>query len=670
MKKILLLPLILSVFVRVTFGQAATVPIPNITNITFSNTTAANILNGSYTPSTYNGAGVQNIPDSIVKGLLTKINPDSIKSYFLRLGTFYNRHSANQLASTTQGITASVNWVNSKFSEFSAVNGNRLVVSDLNFNGPTLCGVTSFKEPIAMIPGSSLTDKSIMVFTAHLDSRTDASTCPASTVEVRGMEDNATGVAALMELARVMSQYSYDRTIVFLITTLEEQSLGGAVALSKYCQANAIPVRAVINNDQMGTMICQTPSSQPGCTANNTFDTTNIRIFSSSSRQPAKQWARYIKLAYKDKALPTATVPMTINLMANVDRDSRGGDHMAFDTAGFTAVRLMCANEAGTGSGSTRIHSSRDIGGFDFNSDGIIDSFYVGFNYMQRNAMIDGLAMALGAHAQTPPTYTVTNLGNNNIRVVINTQTGYPSYRIGVRTATNDFDSVYRVFSTTSTLLIPVSSTGRYLISVAGEDVDNVTTFFGTEANIASSATTLAVNYQSFTAVKKDNKSELSFTIGQPVSNTIFYIERSTDGRNFNTIGTINSTVAGVRYFFEDASPILNAINYYRIKEVDQNNTVSYSSIRTVKYIADDLIQVFPVPANTAVTVVFTDIMQQKPTTLFLYNDMGQMVYVKNLIRTTGKEVIDITSFRNGNYVLKITTANNTIVTKQIQVMW
>lgn len=668
MKKNLIFTLVFSVIFKITFGQAAVVPIPNITAISFSNAIADSVLNSRYAPLTYNPTTVQSIPDSVMKGLITKLNPDSIKSNFLKLGTFFNRHSAYQPVSTTVGITASVNWVNSKFREFSVVNGNRLIVSDLNFTAPTLCGVTTFKEAIAIIPGSTVTDSSILVFTAHLDSRNDASACPGSTIEARGMEDNATGVASLMELARVMSQYSYNRTIVFLITTLEEQSLGGATALVKYCQANTIPVRANINNDQLGTMICQTPASQPGCVSNNAFDTTNIRIFSSSSRPAAKQWARFIKLAYKDKALATATVPMTINLMANIDRNSRGGDHMAFDTAGFTAVRLMCANEAGDGSGTTRIHSARDIGGFDKNSDGIIDSFYVGFNYMQRNAMIDGIAMALAADAQTPPTYTITNLGNNNIKVVINSQTGYAAYRIGVRTSTNDFDSIYKTTSLSTTLLIPVSSSGRFYISVAGLDAYDVTTFFGTENNIPSSASTLAVNYVAFDVSKKNNTSELKFTIGQPISGSVFNIERSTDGRNFQTIGKFNSIAVVIQYSFIDSFPIMNSFNYYRIREVDRSNKTTYSSIRNVRYIADDLIKVFPVPSYNTVTVMFTDVLQQKPTTLILYTDMGQMVYTKNLYRTTGKEVIDVSEFKNGNYVINIVTQNGT-VNKPIQVI-
>lgn len=673
MKKFLPLVLILAITVQISFGQAASVPIQTITTVSLSNATATNILNGTYTPLTYNAATVQSIPDSIMKGLITKINPDSIKAYFLKLGSFYNRNSGNQApVDPSQGITASVNWVNSKFQEFSAANSNRLIVSDINFTIPlstTTCSKTTHKEPIAIIPGSSNADKSILVFTAHIDSRGGTS-CTGEAFEARGMEDNATGVAALMELARVMSQYSYNRTIVFIMTTLEEQSLGGATAFVKYCQNNSIPVRANINNDQMGTMICLTPSSQPGCSANNTFDTTNIRIFSSQNpaKTYAKQWARYIKLAYKDKALPTATVPMTINLMAGLDRNGRGGDHMAFDTANFPAVRLMCANEAGDGSGTSRIHTSLDIGGKDRNNDGVIDSFYVGFNYMQRNAMIDGIAMALAAEAQTPPTYSVTNLGNNNIKVTILTQTGYPFYRIGVRTTNNDFDSVYKTSTLTTTLLIPVSGSGRFYISVAGLDAQNVTTFFGAEANIASSLTTLAVNYVAFTATKKTNVSELKFTIAQPVTGSVFYIERSTDGKNFKTIDHFNSINSTVSYSYIDSFPEMNNINYYRIREIDNNAATSYSSIRNIKYIKEELIKVFPVPAFTSFTVVFTDVLNQKPNNMVLYNDMGQMVYVKNLYGTKGKEVVDVNELRNGTYIIKITTAHGT-VNKTIQVI-
>ncbi len=653
------------VFLFLIAGVSA--QLPNPTAIAFSNATASSILKGAYSPVTYNSISTEKVPDSIVKGLINKISPDSIKLYYQKLGTFFNRSTGNQLASSTQGITASIDWVNGKFQEFSAANSNRLVVSNLTFT-ENICSKTSHKEPLLIIPGSSLSDKSILVFTAHIDSRTDV-LCPASTVESEGMEDNATGVASLMELARIMGKYSYGRTIVFLITTAEEETLSGSQALVLFCKTNGINVRANINNDQMGTMICLTPASAPGCTVNNSFDTTNIRIFSSGTiNSPAKQWARYIKLSYIDKALSGAAIPMTINIMANIDRTGRSGDHVSFDDSGFVAARLMCANEAGNGSGTTtRIHSIRDLGGKDRNGDGIIDSFYVGFNYMQRNAMIDGLAMAQAANAQATPTYTITNSGNNNIKVVINT-TAYPFYRIGVRTTTNDFDSVYTTSASTTNLLLPLpASGGKYYISVAGMDPSKVLTFFGTESTITSSAFTLAVNYAAFDAVKKADKSNLTFKIGSPVTGSIFYIERGTDGQNFQTIGQLNSNT-GVQYYFTDSFPIAGSVNYYRIKEVDITNHISYSGIRTVKYVADDLIQIFPVPSFNSVTVVFTDALQQKPISMAMYTDLGQMVYIKNLYRTTGKEVIDVTEFRNGTYVIKITTEKG-IVNKTIQVV-
>ena len=210
------------------------------TNITMVNPVAHNILKGNYIPDTYNSTGITTSPDDIVAGLVNEMNVDSIKAYWLTLGTFYNRSTGNQLNSTTQGITAAVNWVNSKFREFSSVVNNRLVVSDFTFT-QTICNATSHKQPVAIIPGNSLRDKSVLVLTSHIDSRNNNS-CPGSSEKANGMEDNATGVAVFMEMARVMSKYGFSRNIVFLITIGEEQGLYGATAFVNYLIANSIPV--------------------------------------------------------------------------------------------------------------------------------------------------------------------------------------------------------------------------------------------------------------------------------------------------------------------------------------------------------------------------------------------------------------------------------------------
>ena len=187
---------------------------------------------------------------------------------------------------------------------------------------------------------------------------------------------------------------------------------------------------------------------------------------------------------------PTADVPMTINLMAPVDRYGRGGDHKSFDNRGFTAIRLMCANESGDGSGTanTRVHTTYDEGGKDLNADGALDSFYVGFNYMKRNGIINGTAIVMAADAPVTPTYSVANIGNNNIQVKILSSTSFPKYRIGIRSSAIDFDTVYTTTKLIDTFSRPASSTGYYYVSAASLDSRNVTSFFGDEKTVAISS--------------------------------------------------------------------------------------------------------------------------------------------------------------------------------------
>ena len=432
-------------------------------NLTITNPVALNILKGTYTPLTYNPPGVSQLPADIVQGIKDDINQDSIKKYWSKLGTFYNRNTGNQLASSTQGITATFNWVGSKFQEFSAANNNRLVVSDFTFT-QTICSATSHKETFAVLPGNSLSDNSVLIFLAHADSRTSSS-CPAASVSAKGMEDNASGVSLVMELARIMSRFSYKQTIIFMITTGEEQGLYGSTAFATYLHNTNIPVKAVFNNDIVGSLYCILPTNPVGCSINNGVDSTTVRLFSGGTFNSAsKAWARYVKLEYHENLQNLLPVPAIINIMTDIDRQGRSGDHVPFYNLGDRAVRMCSFNEPGDGLGSGREHQSLDSGGVDTKiiPDGNIDSFFVSFSFLKRNAQVNANAVAMAAIAPITPTYSVTNIGNNKLQVVINTQTGYPAYRLGVRTTNYDFDSVYTFTRLTDTLQMPASGNLSY----------------------------------------------------------------------------------------------------------------------------------------------------------------------------------------------------------------
>ena len=544
---------------------------PAQTNLTITNATALNVLKGVYTPLTYNPPNVSKLPSDIIQGIKNNVSEDSIKKYWLKLGSFYNRSSGNQLASSTQGITATFNWISSKFQEFSAANSNRLVVSDFTFT-QTFCSAASHKETFAVLPGNSLSDDSVIVFVAHADTRTSVS-CPTSAISAKGMEDNASGVSLVMELARVMSQFSYNRTVVFLITTGEEQGLYGSTAFATYLNNIHVPVKAAYNNDIVGSLYCILPTNPVGCSTNNGVDSTTIRIFSGGTiNSSSKAWARYVKLEYHENLQKLLTVPATINIMTEIDRTGRSGDHVPFYNLGASAVRMCSFNEPGDGFGAGREHLSLDSGGVDTKiiPDGNIDSFFVSFSFLKRNAQVDANAGAMAAISPITPTYTISNIGNNNLRVVINTQTGYPAYRLGVRTTSYDFDSVYTFTRLTDTIHVPVSGNLTYYASAASEDANHVESFFGNEFTLSGTATALAVQLTQF-SVNLINKEDVlvQWKVGNTKLAEKYEVERSEDAMHFYTIGYVNPTTS-YTYSFDDEYP-LQGRSYYRLRMIEAN---------------------------------------------------------------------------------------------------
>src|SRR5262249_17510827 len=146
--------------------------------------------------------------------------------------------------------------------------------------------------------------------------------------------------------------------------------------------------------------------------------------------------------------------PMTIHIMNAEDRTGRGGDHIPFREQNYAAVRFTSTNEDGdaniTPQYTDRQHSTRDILGKDINNDGTIDSFYVNLHYLKRNCMINANAAAMAALGpQMPASFQITNNGNG-IDLALTPINGIHTYRIGLRTRSNDFDSIYTITNTTS----------------------------------------------------------------------------------------------------------------------------------------------------------------------------------------------------------------------------
>ncbi|OFZ52419.1 MAG: hypothetical protein A3D92_17220 [Bacteroidetes bacterium RIFCSPHIGHO2_02_FULL_44_7] len=180
-------------------------------------------------------------------------------------------------------------------------------------------------------------------------------------------------------------------------------------------------------------------------------------------------------------------VPMTIHIMSGEDRIGRGGDHIPFRQDGFTAIRTTSANEHGDASNgpgySDRQHTSEDILGVDTDGDLMIDSFFVDFNYLARNAVINGVSAAIAAIGPKTSDFSVVSYTDSTLTVSIFPEMAYPTYRIALRSLGTDWDTVYTTTSLVTTLVL--DSMSWYYVSVATVDSSGTESLFSPEITIA-----------------------------------------------------------------------------------------------------------------------------------------------------------------------------------------
>ena len=278
-----------------------------------------------------------------VKKIVDEVSEERIGAIMKKLGDFGTRYVASEQDNPAHGIGGAAKWIESEFKSYSP----RLEVSLQPFTVPK-----SQRTPkeldlvnvVAVLPGTIDKDRYVIV-SGHYDSiaarrapnspvRTD-DTGPASAADTDplapGVADDASGTAATMELARVMSQYTFDKSIVFVTFAAEEIGLNGSKAYAAKAKEDKMQIEGVLNNDIIGSDV-----SGNGMSANN-----HVRVFSEGPEDsPSRSLARYTK-EIAERYMPS----MTVDLIFRHDRFGRGGDHSSFVAEGFAAVRLTTPSE-------------------------------------------------------------------------------------------------------------------------------------------------------------------------------------------------------------------------------------------------------------------------------------------------------------------------------------
>ena len=284
--------------------------------------------------------------------MVRSVNPDSLKSYVSKMVAFGTRSTISDTKSKTKGIGAARNWVVDKFNQFAKQGDGRLSAFldtvTIKPDGKRVDKQIILGNAVAILKGADPEDKRVFVVSGHLDSRVTDVMNRVS--DAPGANDDGSGVAGVIEAARIMSQYKFPATIIFVAVSGEEQSLLGSGFMAIKAKKEGWNIEAMLNNDMIGsnnasetqiidnTKLRVFSEGLPGYELDK--NAKNIRQYGLENDGKSRQLARYVKEIgerYVDQ--------LEIKLIYRNDRFLRGGDHTPFVENGFAAVRLTEMNE-------------------------------------------------------------------------------------------------------------------------------------------------------------------------------------------------------------------------------------------------------------------------------------------------------------------------------------
>jgi hypothetical protein len=425
------------------------------------------------------------VRDRAIEKMVKEVSADSLQSYIDQLVKFGTRHTLSSTTDPKKGIGAARNWVVQKFTEFARKTNGRMTAyvdtTTLPPDGRRINQPVNLGNAMAILKGTDPSDKRIFLISGHLDSRvTDVMN---ATADAPGANDDASGVAAVIESARILSQSDYPATIIFVAVSGEEQGLLGAGYLAEKAKTEGWQIEAVLNNDIMGS----NNSSET-----NIIDNTRLRVFSEGlpayeldkkaagirgmgmeNDGTSRQLARYVKEIgerYVDH--------LEIKLIYRNDRFLRGGDHTPFIQRGFAAVRITEMNE-------NFPHQHQDVRKENGIQYGDLREF-MDFEYLRKNTAVNLACLANLAGSPGAPQelkIDVKNLTNSSYLYWKAPLTGKPKgYYILLR-ETSEAHWQKKIFTTETSSRLPYSKDNYFFavqsVSENGQESLPVTPMVG-----------------------------------------------------------------------------------------------------------------------------------------------------------------------------------------------
>jgi hypothetical protein len=334
----------------------------------------------------------------LLRAVAAEVRAERQRADIERMVGFGTRHTLSDTTSPTRGIGAARRWVAAEFAAISRDCGGCLKVETPSevVTGPRIPQPTEVMNVLAIQRGTEDPGR-VIIISGHLDSR--VSDVMDATSDAPGANDDASGVSAVLEAARVLSKHRFKATLVFAALSGEEQGLHGGKILADYARANGWRVAANLNNDIIGNTRgmsgvmnnTQVRVFAEGTKAVETPEQANRRRYNGGEvDSPSRNIARYM-----DTLADRYVTNLDVVMVYRTDRFGRGGDQVRMLEAGFPAVRVTEAAEH-----YHRQHQDlRTEDGVAYGD--VIEG--VDFDYLAQVTRLNLVTMAALANAPPPP---------------------------------------------------------------------------------------------------------------------------------------------------------------------------------------------------------------------------------------------------------------------------
>ena len=409
-----------------------------------------------------------------IGNIVREIDARNIEATIRKLVSFGTRNTLSEQNDPKRGIGAARDWLYAEFLKAAAASQGRMTVEKQSYEQQKAARVpqpTILTNIVATLKGSQpeATDR-IYVVSGHYDSMCSSPT--DAKCDAPGANDDASGTAAVLEMARVMAKYEFDATIVFMAVAGEEQGLLGSTHFAEEAKKKNWNVDAMFTNDIVGNTLG----------GNGVRDRGNVRVFSEGvpsneteaeaatrrsvggeNDSASRQLARFIK-EIGDSFVPQFKVIMIYRR----DRYGRGGDHIPFLERGYPAVRFTEVNEEFRHQHqNVRVENGVQFGDL---------AEFVDFAYIANVARVNAASLAALAWAPSRPRNVAilsARLSNDtDLRWEANKEPDLAGYEIVWRDTTSPVWTNSKAVGTVTSFTMKGMSKDNYFFGVRSIDKD------------------------------------------------------------------------------------------------------------------------------------------------------------------------------------------------------